>query len=141
MLSHYQLKHERVCYHGLGDKVYHHVDGKDMEAYTPKIDKIPTSRLADDDIRAADMLALVALSTTKKIIVLAPTKNVTMRDLHVTFGHADIRTLWQIVKTMTEFRLLGGRTLLLSKLKQQVSREPPNPRRRCRTSGPRRSRW
>jgi hypothetical protein len=50
ILSHYQLKHERVYYHGLDDKVYHHVDGKDIEAYTPKIDKIPTFPLADDDI-------------------------------------------------------------------------------------------
>lgn len=93
MLSHYQLKHERVYYHGLDDRVYHHVNCKDVEvAYTPEIEKVPSFLLTDDDIRAADILALVAVNATKKTSVLTPTRDVTRRDLHVTFAHTDVRT-------------------------------------------------
>lgn len=131
VLSHYQLKQQSVSYHGLDDKLYHHVGGKDSEvAYTPEIDKIPTFLLTDDEIQAAQVLALAAVGTTTRTSVLTPTRDIIMRDLHVTFDHADVRTLRQMVKTMTGFRLNDDNDFTceacLSNSMQQISRQPPN---------------
>jgi hypothetical protein len=132
VISHSQLRRKALYYHSFDHKLYQRVDHVDHEvAFTPEIDGIPTLLLADSDLQHAQSLAIAAATTTKRASLLAPVRDVALKDLHEIFGHADTRVLEQLVKLTTGLRLTDTASFtcepcMLSTSKQQVSRESPN---------------
>jgi hypothetical protein len=132
VLSHSQLRQKNVYYHGFDHKLYHRRSDTDFEiAYTPEIDRIPTFLLADDELKAAQLLAFAAANTPRQNSKLIPTRDVSLRDLHELFGHADVQTLRQLVSSTTGLRLtdvtgFSCEVCMLSSSQKQVSRRSPN---------------
>jgi hypothetical protein len=52
VMSHSMLREKNLYYHGWDKKLYRNPDKREI-AYTPKIDRIPTFLLANDEIEAA----------------------------------------------------------------------------------------
>jgi hypothetical protein len=132
VLSHSMLRKKNLYYHGYDHKLYLRRGQHDSEvAYTPEVDKIPTFLLADDELQAAQSLAFASVGTTQRNSILTPTRDVSLRDLHTIFGHADIQTLRHLVDSTTGLRLTDTKNFLcevclLGNSRQRVSRQSPN---------------
>jgi hypothetical protein len=130
VLSHSKLRAKDLYYHGWQHKLLRAQDDIEV-AFAPEIDGIPTLIQATDEVQVAEAFAFAAVNTAKPSSTLAPSRKVSLQELHQMFGHADVAVLKQLVNNTTGLQLthtdsFSCEVCHLNKAQKNISRRSPN---------------
>jgi hypothetical protein len=106
IISHSKVRAKGCYWHGWDEKIYRKSDKLEL-AYTPKIDGVPNILQVaneDDKLGAARALAFASQHGSHNSHT-PPFRKVTLKELHETFGHADVKQLRKLVDTTTDLQL------------------------------------
>jgi hypothetical protein len=133
-IAHSKIRAKGYYYHGWDERVYAHPSLAEV-AYTPKIDGVPNFlhvENEDDDLSAASALAFASQHAPHYNSSHAPpSRKVTLKELHETFGHADVAQLRKLVQSTTSLELTNTsrfscEVCMISNSRLQVSRVIPH---------------
>jgi hypothetical protein len=121
------------CYwHSWEEKLYRAADGLEL-AYTPDINSVLNLLQVEDEddlLGAARAMSFVSQHSSYNSYV-PPTRKVTLKELHETFGHANVNQLRKLVATTTSLKLTNTsrfacEVCMISNSRLQVSRVIPD---------------
>jgi hypothetical protein len=133
-VAHSKIRAKGYYYHGWDKRVYAHPSLAEV-AYTPEIDGVPNFlhvENEDDDLGAASALAFASQHAPHYNLSHAPpSRKVTLKELHKTFGHANVAQLRKLVQSTTGLELtdtsrFSCEVCMISNSRLQVSRVIPD---------------
>jgi hypothetical protein len=129
----YSKVRAKGCYsHGWREKLYRAADDLEL-ACTPDIDGVPNLLQVEDedDLLCAVRAMSFVLQHGSHSSHVPPTCKVTLKELHETFGHADVKQLRKLVATTTGIELkntsrFACEVCMISNSRLQMSRVIPD---------------
>lgn len=106
IISHSKVRAKGCYWHGWKEKLYRAADDLEL-AYTPDIDGVPNLLQVEDEddlLGAARAMSFVSQHSSYNSYIPL-TRKVTLKELHDTFGHADVNQLRKLVATTTSLKL------------------------------------